>query len=74
MKHYAKPTEHYTIYRMVLTHNRFEILHIRLGHRIEILERDDEFTTFELRVESSLDLLSMFHSGVDYAMKNYVNK
>lgn len=62
----------YSIYKLSVTHERFEVIQIRLGHKIELLERDDEFTTFELRVESALDILAMFHSGLDYGMKKYL--
>lgn len=67
-----KPIDTYSIYKMALTHKRFESLDTRLGHKIEILERDDDFVTFELRIESSLDLISLFHSGVEYAMNLYL--
>jgi hypothetical protein len=68
-KYTHKPADTYAIYKMCVTHDRMEFLHTRLGHKIEILETDDEFTTFELRVESSLDILAVFHSGVDYGIK-----
>lgn len=67
-----KPVDTYSIFKISMTHERFNALDTRLGHKIEVLERDDDFTTFELRVESSIDLLNLFHSGVDYAMKKHL--
>lgn len=51
-------------YKISVQKDRAAHLVKELGNRIEVIEQDQEWTRVKITIESSSDILSIFHAGV----------